>query len=1259
MYADDSFSDCENGENSDFENVWTKSDVSRQDITDGKLELPTGISWDGHSSDADTSSTGGNVNGLPVRSSYYGISSTDLDPEKAMEFKPCLDVNEIQNKGKGNEVGSFQNIRLGSIYPNSARTLQDLQKSPFSLALLNQFSKPSEDDSSSRYSRALQLLKEKENQELIASGSPLRYEGRIDVDGESSQEKYFYPENEDLYEHISNVIKQECNKERDFTSDNFTTDSENDDDSSESLTFHDSGDLTSNTDHDTVKITRLSHNDKIEKEAPNVECFRNIADSSIGDNFCVGNFTENEAVKVDRLRSKIDSSKMVDLSVSNYMEEESSKFESYSCNGDSRLITDSAKNIDSIGKTTIAELLKSNENLGNVTQLSHRKYDIEKIQSDDIFRNSVDLSRVTSASMNTDIKREDSTDNFDITRLDSSEVILKNDSHFEKLKNQVSIFHMRVKVFNKAHELLESWNHEISSCLETYLERIIKSSHCYKDITDEIFCLKKALEENTALTSWFLYHFLSYVQSVIDLESSVAGLNEFFADFHSCLSVAVEGDLETKVIEGIKQDGIMPLLFCTLQKMIADETEVTHRSMGEILEFTRGNIVKAHVVRMQATESQKLFQETFSDRGNPTELYVIYIWRILKIYSIEQRNGLETPSVVCLSDILEESGRFVSIIPVKVLREKESKIQFSTMKRSSLVSQKSAVTKDELTVEWADFRIGQVYGNGVVFLTNMCNWVEKVKEISRGVCELEVKKYIKFFPSLGSTYGLELKEGLKLLNKTEDVTYIRVRVVRVAGPLARVYGIDTGIVLAIEVDKLIFLPASLLNIPPCGRLAHLPVVPAPNADTVVPTLKVLVSLAYRKIFAQELASVDGSCLILWMQVPKLTLHVLHFLKKLLNVSSGTPLIYDICTAVTDYLLRVSCKQEKEFSCIHKALTLLISAMEISPKIRHFLAKEGAFVTLCDLGLKVGNLQIWNFLRVLIGGKEAMESCLADTNKLSLMHNRRNFKPWKLEAELEKTSGNNISSDTSPAILKIASLTSIDRNWDLEIRGTLRTRQLVPYSNFSGWSWKKQEVLTANVETFHYGHRVDVKNDETHHIILDKSVANIRMNTLLQIVLGMLNTSLGGKIYIGLNHVGIVQGVKMTRDQRDCLMLGFSKLVTSEIFPMVLPCDSFIQFVKVVRAGALPPSVHADDSGLTSLNSEATFVVIITVRPLPNTLYRYRCDPDTVFIREGGITSTIKMQNSAQLRNTISSRNQTLQREVCQEKKALLKLILSK
>lgn len=35
-------------------------------------------------------------------------------------------------------------------------------------------------------------------------------------------------------------------------------------------------------------------------------------------------------------------------------------------------------------------------------------------------------------------------------------------------------------------------------------------------------------------------------------------------------------------------------------------------------------------------------------------------------------------------------------------------------------------------------------------------------------------------------------------------------------------------------------------------------------------------------------------------------------------------------------------------------------------------------------------------------------------------------------------------------------------------------------------------------TLHHGHLLSVRSDRTHHLILDKCVSNIRMNTLLQV-----------------------------------------------------------------------------------------------------------------------------------------------------------------
>ncbi|KAK7081853.1 hypothetical protein SK128_022283, partial [Halocaridina rubra] len=57
---------------------------------------------------------------------------------------------------------------------------------------------------------------------------------------------------------------------------------------------------------------------------------------------------------------------------------------------------------------------------------------------------------------------------------------------------------------------------------------------------------------------------------------------------------------------------------------------------------------------------------------------------------------------------------------------------------------------------------------------------------------------------------------------------------------------------------------------------------------------------------------------------------------------------------------------------------------------------------------------------------------------------------------------------------------------------------------------------------------------------------------------------------------------------------FSKVVTTEIFPMILPCDSLIQFVPVLHPKLLPltPQTFAIGSELSAPET-TSFVVILT------------------------------------------------------------------
>lgn len=82
--------------------------------------------------------------------------------------------------------------------------------------------------------------------------------------------------------------------------------------------------------------------------------------------------------------------------------------------------------------------------------------------------------------------------------------------------------------------------------------------------------------------------------------------------------------------------------------------------------------------------------------------------------------------------------------------------------------------------------------------------------------------YIKTINNIHIDISFYLQDGVHLLKGKEDVKYIRVRVVRLVGPMTCVYGIDMGSTHVCNAADLILLPASILNCAPCGRLARLP-----------------------------------------------------------------------------------------------------------------------------------------------------------------------------------------------------------------------------------------------------------------------------------------------------------------------------------------------------------------------------------------------------------------------------------------------------
>ncbi|XP_071536938.1 uncharacterized protein [Panulirus ornatus] len=827
----------------------------------------------------------------------------------------------------------------------------------------------------------------------------------------------------------------------------------------------------------------------------------------------------------------------------------------------------------------------------------------------------------------------------------------------KKVKEQLNDFYWKVKVNTHAHILSTAAvkERELFSKLEIHLNQI-RLTTSLTDIDQKLSALSCALQTDVLFASFFLNNFIDYLLSVFDKEKNLTRVSEILEYFIPCVRTVISGRVGEKVINNIRNEKLLQVLYNTLVKIFRRESKYRVTDTEDLMKYQSGSkVIKAHIVRMSPEDSQKLFQETFADTGNLSDLYLIYTWQIFKIFEIEEGY---------MSEMMEESGKFISIVPAKDLKDKEWKVPFSPLGSKCLESEPSNKYKETphpvvyLSFEWTDFRVGHLYENGVAFLVNVTDWAYHLHELSLSIEKLEVKRKVKFIPSMGSSYALTLQHGVYLPKGKEDIRYIRVRVVRLVGPMARVYGIDTGSIHVCEAADLILLPARILNCTPCGRLARLPVIPAPNPALLTPSLALLVAFSQRADLAQELCNIDIRPLASWIQVKGLTQLTLDLLEAIVEAIPKTHLLPDICSIVTDYLLRITLKQTQEPAYTRTAFSILLSAMQSSPEIRLFLAKEGAFITLCDMGLRLGEEQAWDVVRTLLGGSKAMEKWIYLSWKVSRIHRKRTSNNWESQTHQVLPSSTSLNVDTSPSVMYIASMVCYDSNWDLEVRNTIRSRQLIHYQSHGGWKWERGQILASDVGKLHYHHMFDLQNDKTHHIILDKSVPNIRRNTLLQIILGMLNTGLGGRIYIGLNQSGIIYGVKINQNQRDCFMLGFSTLVTSEIKPMLLPCDSLIQFIPVIHPGTLSPMSKASATSTPHSSESDFFVIILTVRPQPGLVYHSRNDPEIIFLREGGVTSIMRGQHLAQFITSSANAHQELQNQVSLEKQAMINLISS-
>ncbi|XP_045129695.1 uncharacterized protein LOC123515212 isoform X2 [Portunus trituberculatus] len=820
----------------------------------------------------------------------------------------------------------------------------------------------------------------------------------------------------------------------------------------------------------------------------------------------------------------------------------------------------------------------------------------------------------------------------------------RESSDHSNLIKQLKAFYFRVQVGMQTSGISDAL-----TSLSSHLNLLQKTTDP-DTLPVQLLKFSQSLQSNTKLAEFFLVQFMNYIESTIDLEGNLDNIKETIRYLLPCINVALKNQSKEQIQSNLLKDDFFPNLYRSMVDTFRKESMYQEASITDILNYqnTKDRIVKAHIVRMNQEDSKRTFQEAFGDCGNIASLYLIYVWQIYMIYEIRKENFILS-SIHSLTQAMEKSGKYIVVVPYKDLKKMALTDPFSPAGRyHNILTQTDKVAArhpiPDLDFEWTDFQISVLHPNGVAFLTNSAAWKDSLRKISSTIESLEVKRCLRFSPALGSTFALPLKCGTNTHQEVEGVSFIRVRVVRVTQTTCGLYGIDNGSFHQCKARDLVLLPASIINLPPCGRLARLPVVPSPASSSVAPALCLVAALAQHTALVPNLSQADIQQASLWLQVAELNLPTLHFLKALTCQPASQHLLPIVASVVVDHLLRLTDGNQPSQKVIVLLVSILTLIMKKSSKISLILARRGLFTALCEAALTWGCQEVWQCIKVLCGRKQLIREFLSHNTRAAHLEgplrNPKPHQPWKARSpDLH---------DTSPTVVQMANLTTPDYNWDLKMRATFPSPQLVQNPCPGKWCWDKDEVLSSHTSVLERGRHLGVKTDLTCHILQERNVSSICSDTLLQIILGMLNTHLGGKIYIGLNQFGVVEGIKMTRVQQDCFLLGFCKIVTSDIYPSLLPCDSVAHFVPVQQPDAASPQ-----------SEFPYYVIILTIQPEPKQVYFPKDHSEKVYMRDGGVTLTLHGSRRAELLSKTHVWAEELEQQVREEKQALLQLALDR
>ncbi|XP_059150934.1 uncharacterized protein LOC131937477 [Physella acuta] len=169
-----------------------------------------------------------------------------------------------------------------------------------------------------------------------------------------------------------------------------------------------------------------------------------------------------------------------------------------------------------------------------------------------------------------------------------------------------------------------------------------------------------------------------------------------------------------------------------------------------------------------------------------------------------------------------------------------------------------------------------------------------------------------------------------------------------------------------------------------------------------------------------------------------------------------------------------------------------------------------------------------------------------------------------------------------------------------------------HSDSSDDFWqRKPEKKNEDEKTYYLlGEKVKFTCDSEHEIHLSW---NLSAETLAKTFCGMLNSGLGGKVYIGIDEESVVHGETLNQNIRDELRLGLDQVMT-KITPAILHNQFDIKFIPV----------------LASAQSPATdlFVVVMGCKPVPNVIYS--CNAEECYYRLGATTSIFCHQDIREL-----------------------------